>query len=273
LSRNSFLSVGALFMGLIVILGAIGIVNGLWSKNLVIHGTVETGDLNADWDCGYTNDDGSLEVVDVERCFEPVVEVGPDTGLDPNNYDWPNFTDFAPFEEKDVGECYLEIGDRDTSSEGFGDQVAYITIFNAYPSYECTVTLFLSNTGSIPFNLISADLILAPESEGIIETVDATGEDVCDPNPLEGTQVDPGTELEFSCTVHVTQIADQQDCTGAITTDESGGPTVEEELCTGLEPYRFAIDVCVAQWNEAADAASCKGSEQHEGPDSTVFPD
>jgi hypothetical protein len=281
LKGKPFITTGALFMGLIVVLGAIGIVNGLWSKNLVINGVVETGDLNADWDCGYTNDDGSTTQVGPD-CALLAPETS-DDGLDPIDFNWPNFVRSDPFVLKDVGECTLTIGDINgddptTTPPGYGNQVAYVTLTNAYPSYECTVTLALSNTGSIPFNLVSADLILAPESEGIIETT-AVGVDgpvdVCDPNPLEGTQVDPGTELLFTCTVHVTQIAAQSTCTGATTTTASGGPTVEGEDCGDPgTTYRFAVDVCVAQWNEEPTAEECKSPlvGTHEGPPTTTFP-
>ena len=66
MKRKPYVTTGALFMGLIVLLGVMGVVSGLWSKNLVINGQVTTGDLNADWDCGYTNDDGLTALVIVE---------------------------------------------------------------------------------------------------------------------------------------------------------------------------------------------------------------
>jgi hypothetical protein len=281
-TRKGILSAGALFMGLVVMLGLIGLVNGLWSKNLVIHGTVETGDLNADWDCGWTNDDGLVGVLGTVQgggCPDTILEPDGDSGLDPNNFDWPNFVDWSPFVRKDVGECHLEIGDRNTGEGSFGAQVAYVDIVNAYPSYECTITMFLTNTGSIPFNVIGAQLKLPPEAVGIIETgaVNAAGNivDLCDPSILQDVQVDPGQELRLPCTVHVTERAAQSTCTGAITTTASGGPTVENENCDPATTYHFAIDVCVAQWNEAATPAQCKNPVPgiHEGPPETTFPD
>lgn len=274
-NRKGFLSAGALFMGLVVMLGLIGIVAGLWSKNLVINGTVETGDLNADWDCGYTNDDGLTGtggLVQGGGCTTITEEPAGDTGLDPNNFDWPNFVDSSPFVPKDVGECGLTIGPETAE---FGNQVADVTITNAYPSYECTITMYLSNTGSIPFNVISAELKLPANAVGVIETVDDIGDDQCDPaTVLQNQQVDPGNELEFPCTVHVTELAEQSTCTDATTTDASGGPTVEGEDCGDPgTTYQFAIDVCVAQWNEDADAEQCKNPAVgiHEGPPETTF--
>jgi hypothetical protein len=273
-NRKPFLTAGALFMGLIMVLGAIGIVNGLWSKNLVINGVVETGDLNADWDCGYTNDDGAVAVIPGGGCPTTILEPAGDAGADPNNFDWPNFTDSSPFVYKDVGECELAIGDTDVEF-GFGDQVAYVTITNAYPSYECTITLFLTNTGSIPFNIVGASLTLAPSAVGNIETIDDAGVNQCDPSALDAVQVDPGEEEEFVCTVHVTQTADQSVCTGTTGegVDDSDAAVfpVVTETCTTTVSYEFAINVCVAQWNEDATFDECKNSLQHEGPDEVVF--
>jgi hypothetical protein len=267
-----------MFMGLLVILGTLGIVNGLWSKNLVINGTVSTGDLNADWDCGYTNDDGAVEVIQGGGCDTSVVEPDGDTGADPNNYNWPNFIDNDPFVRKDVAECDLEIGDHNTGEGSFGDQIAYVTIHNAYPSYECTITLYLTNTGSIPFNIVGANLTMEEEAEGIIETVNAAGVDLCDVDATEDTQVDPGNELAFSCTVHVSELAAQNVCTGTTAQSTTTPPfPVITETCTNtpLPTYDFAINVCVAQWNEETTYENCKNPDPgtHEGPEEVTFPD
>jgi hypothetical protein len=262
-NRKAFMSAGGLFMLLVVMLGLVAVVNGLWSKNLVVEGIVETGDLNADWDCGYTNDDGLDGIDGVVQgggCVD-VSEDSGDVGLDPNRHDWPGFTDYDPFVRKDVGECHLRIG-----GDPWGNQQALVTIENAYPSYECTVTLYLTNTGSIPFNLISANLVLPSNALGVIETVDAQGVDLCDPAALlDDPQVDPGEELPFDCTVHVGQTAEQSDCIGK--TAYVPWPVVDHSCDPAtLVSYEFAIDVCVAQWNEAATATECKNSAQHEGP-------
>ncbi len=269
-ARKAFLSAGGLFMMLIVMLGVLGIVNGLWSKNLVVEGTVSTGDLNADWDCGYTNDDGRVFVIQGGGCAN-VVEPGGDTGRDPINFDWPNFIRPVNFVQKDVGECDLTIG-----NPVWGDQWADVTIKNAYPSYECTITLFLTNTGSIPFNIISANIV-QPVGQDALETVDAAGFDQCDLSALANVQVDPGEEQEFNCTVHVKEIAAQSDCTG--TTDTTPGWVVVTENCDPATQvtYQFALDVCVAQWNEAASPEQCKDPVGtglggiHEGPPATTF--
>jgi hypothetical protein len=232
-------------MGLIVVLGAIGIVNGLWSKNLVINGTVETGDLNADWDCAYTNDDAeNFDPPSEGPCSTVTAETG-DTGLDPDNWDWPLFNDWDhPL--KNVGRCTVEIDDPDL--EPYGAQVAHVLIENAYPSYECTITLFLSNTGTIPFNLIGSEfLVKAGDEIGIEGLSSIEGEEDC---VFDGVspQVDPGQEKRIDCTVHVKQTAEQNDCegNGLFTTADW------DWLCVNspLVDYEFGLMVCVAQWNE-----------------------
>jgi hypothetical protein len=57
------------------------------------------------------------------------------------------------------------------------------------------------------------------------------------------------------------------------------GVRVKEDTVQTGYTYHFAIEVCVAQWNEDpsngnanADFAACKASEQHEGPDTPVLP-
>jgi hypothetical protein len=245
-----------LFMGLIITLGAIGIANGLWSKTLEIRGQVTTGDLNADWDCGYTNDDGQVQlIIGVAGHCVGLSEPTGDDGRDPNNYNWPDFTDSTPFIRKDVGECHLTIG-----SDNFGAQVATVRIVNAYPSYECTIALKLSNTGSIPFNFIGAGIQnLPPQLELLNNNCQF---------PQDGQQIDPGLEATVLCTVHVKQSAAQNTCTG---TSVLTPHVIVTENCGPNPPvvYSFRLLACVAQWNEAANLAQCIAANT-EGP--TVGP-
>jgi len=61
---NKRVPLGLIVAGLFVVLATIGIVNGLWSKNLVVHGVVTTGDLNVDWTFNTQgHDDGALDPV------------------------------------------------------------------------------------------------------------------------------------------------------------------------------------------------------------------
>jgi len=283
LKGKPFMTTGALFMGLIVVLGAIGIVNGLWSKNLVIHGVVETGDLNADWDCGYSNDDGTTSIQALPGKCLTVVE-DPDDGLDPAPGDAdfvgaPGFVYSTPFFPKNVARCDLDIDPADDNPD-FGAQVASVTIWNAYPSYECTLVLYLSNTGSIPFNIAGSELVL-PANVGIETLTQVCVADACEvvsnatnacTFDVTDPQVDPGEERALECTVHVLQTAEQNDCANWTT---APGPVINPPAgaarCIGpdggaLVVYTFDIQVCVAQWNETATFDNCKGSLQHEGP-------
>jgi hypothetical protein len=148
-----------------------------------------------------------------------------------------------------------------------------VAITNAYPSYECTVVLWLSNTGSIPFNIVGADLTADVRALEV-----ATG--CFDLGDAEDPQIDPGLDREISCTIHVLQTAEQNDCSAESDTS-SGDVVVFDVSCsppgdaTELVSYEFALEVCVAQWNEDPEEISetetafesCKNSDQHEGPD------
>lgn len=265
--KKGLLSAGGLFMLLIIGLGLIGIVNGLWSKNLVIEGSVETGDLNADWDCAWTNDDGLSGTAGTvgTHCGQLVEPLG-DDGRDPRTPGNPwNFPYHSPFVAKDVGECRVVIDPQEpTGQTDFGAQVATVSIVNGYPSYECTMTMFLSNTGSIPFNVVGS--VLELNTADPIEMLNNR----CG---VEAVQVDPGEEQPMRCTIHIKQEARQNVCTGTTSIGTDGGnewPVVNHE-CSTHGQYNFAIKVCVAQWNEAATYGQCTSSPQHEGPGTDDF--
>lgn len=244
------MSAGALFMGLIVLMGMLGLVNGLWSKNLIINGQVETGDLNADWDCGWTNDDGVQRVIQGSNpCPEGITEPAGDDGRDPHG-SFPPFPYSDPFVAKDVAECRITIG----GDGEFGDQVANVLIENAYPSYECAIVMALSNTGSIPFNLAGA----------VLHTPEDTPIEYRCQLQVEDRQVDPGEERVVRCLIHVLQEAEQSDCTG--TSVDTPWVIVTHECVEPVTTYEFQIEACVAQWNEQATFEQCKDSVQHEGP-------
>ena len=190
--KRGFLSTGVLFLVLVGLLGALAVGYGLWSKTLTIEGTVTTGDFNADWDTATTND--------------PVGTLDPCTpGLNPTGCTAP---------AKDVGSCVVT---------GLGTQDLEILIDNAYPSYECTITASITNTGDIPFNVVG--VALEPDSV----PGELLGDCVTPPDP----QVDPDEEWTASCTVHVTQDA------------------------TERTTYNVSAVVCVGQWNESPTLEEC----------------
>jgi hypothetical protein len=199
--KRGFFSAGILFLVLVGLLGALAVGYGLWSKVLVVEGTVNTGNLNADWDTASTND--------------PTGSLDPCTpGLNPTGCTAP---------AKDVGSCVVT---------GIGTQTLQILIDNAYPSYECTITAAITNTGDIPFNVVG--VALQPDS--------VPGELLGDcATPLD-PQVDPGEEWTASCTVHLTQEAAQE------------------------TTYTVNAIVCVAQWNESPTLDECIDNPNVEGP-------
>ena len=352
--RASFTSTSVLVLMLIISLGSIGVVNGLWSQNLTLDATVESGDINADWveiitsdDPGppnpltdlcdvfgdpivltmeYTGDgddatshsqaDGKVEVVGDPNDATPVFIRASDKS-DPNDtnatvhfsgvvllngtFDMDATaavdTTFVHIFSEDgntllqtvefhtscsqplrhgdqfgsvklvgyVGEltppppttpnCETTIGGVESDAE-FGNQVAYVVIKDVRHGYSCDIRAFLRNTGSIPFNIIGINGILDAANDeglsfedlngadpGVCELLDALGNSTTDP-------VDPGEEAIVHCKVLVDASA------------EFGWT------------YYFAIEVCVAQWNESTDFDDCKNppSGTHEGPDEPVLP-
>lgn len=195
--KRSFLSTGVLFLVLVGILGALAVGYGLWSKTLSIDGTVTTGDFNADWDTASTNDAGTT----LDPCTP---------GLNPND---------CAYLHKHVGSCEVS---------GVGTQNLVVTITNAYPSYECTVTAAVTNTGTIPFNVLVGGSSADPELDV-----------VCTGTP---GQVDPTEELEGTCWLHVKQTAKER------------------------SDYTASATLCVAQWNESPTLAECEAAAGQSEP-------
>lgn len=196
--KRSFMSAGVLFLVLVGLLGALAVGYGLWSKTLTVQGTVKTGNFEADWDWAMVSDQG----------------LDPCTPLNPNGCNYP---------PKDVGSC---------SVDGVGTQRLVITINNAYPSYECLITARVTNTGTIPFNIVGA----APTSP-VPDEIDV----VCG-GPDLPVQVDPGDEAEGWCWVHVRQEAKER------------------------SDYTASAILCVAQWNEAPTFDECVASAGQSEP-------
>ncbi len=218
LTKLPFLTSSVFFLCLVLVLGATGVANGLWSGNLAVDGLVETGDLNADWQTVTTVDNDATIGVD------------------------------AP-------DCSASIGDADGTAPDFGNQVAHVRLTNAYRGYRCTVTGVLTNTGSIPFNLVGVNPVLDTANGEGLEFVDLNGEaaGLCVLPPSHS--VDPASDAAIQCEVTVKNTAQNQ------------------------WTYYFAIEVCVAQWNEdpssgaaQEDFIACKSNPVHEGPDTPTLP-
>lgn len=253
INQRRALPIGVLVVGLLVALAGIAIVAGLWSKNLVIHGTVETGDVNVDW-------------------FNV-------TCTDQHNWNGGD----GPFLEgeyldKDVGWTTTQIDPDD-------HQIVDIHIHNGYPSYLASCSLDWVNTGSIPVN--EAGFAIVPGLEGDALT-NCTSSPLGIGNPpgvemscdeltvvfIDGVgQVDPCTPptvfcaAEHSLYIHVEQPADQSDCS-AVGTGDPFQITKASLDCDQqtLVDYHFDVKLCARQWNEAATLFECVDSLQHEGP-------
>lgn len=256
--RKLHLPLGLLAAGLLGVLAVMGVVSGLWSKNLVIHGEVTTGDLNVDWTTASSND-----------------EFGPDSCT---TFGRP---DCVGLVRKDVGSLGCDI-DKDDH------QIIHFTIANGYPSYEADCEVHLTNTGSIPFLITGFAIDTAHSNPPLTNCapVGPTDPDalviLCDQLKIGfidgvGQQIDPGHQTASSVIVHVEQGAAQNHCTGT----SSFFPVLVGPLKPGfvvvspdcdpannpnLVSYEFTIKECVAQWNEKADYKQCVLSEQHEGP-------
>lgn len=253
-NRKRALPLGMLAVGLLVVLAGIGIVSGLWSKNLTIEGTVETGDLNVDWTLNTTG-------VGDDLCtqFNPLF---PCDGV----------------VRKDVGKFNCTVDRED-------QQILHFVVSNAYPSYEADCQYHFKNTGSIPFNVIGAAVSGGGDLTGCGGDVDPDPQVIqieCDQMTIGyfdniGRQIDPGQEQSGSLKIHVKQAAGQSDCTAQSTDIPGGAPAVIVHSIScdegSLVRYDFKVKVCVAQWNEAATYEQCVASPQHEGPQNDLIID
>jgi hypothetical protein len=257
--KERALPVGVLVIGLLVVLAAIGIVAGLWSKNLVINGTVETGDLRVDWE------DPSCQ--DRHPWNDPD---GSGSSIDDGEY-----------LGKDVGWTTAEVNPDD-------HQILDLTVHNGYPSYFVDCQLEWRNTGSIPVNFAGFAFVAGGGLTGCDESV-ISGQLVLDCDQLTAVmantipQTDPGVLRTRSFKLHIEQPAEQSDCSATgdsipgVLPWQIGGFAggVDNHAnnnagltCTSTQTYSFHLKLCVAQWNEAANLNQCVDSLQHEGPPS-----
>lgn len=197
MSERRARSVGVISMLLLVLLAVVGIVFGLGAGGLSVdRGVAQTTDLDVDWECAWANDDGQTT-----DCGGLGDEPDGDDGLDPNNHDWPNFNSWD-HPRKDVGECLATLAPPVGSPEG--EQLATVTIGNAYPSYECTFTFVIRNAGSIPFFIGSLNTAVGSPLELLDDTCTTIIPDGGDTGILA-----EGASATIQCTIHVMQEAEQ----------------------------------------------------------------
>jgi hypothetical protein len=267
-------------MLLLAVLGGLGMANGLWGKNLILNASVETGDLKADWDrlstldaCGSTDEQAAPKVQttsaseDQTPTFTSSGSYGGDPGPCPPESCFASYGDACKPACTDSESLTLLGGHHEPPPDnhcrpkpackvvgGVGTQEAEVKITNARKDYWCIFSGLVSNTGSVPFNVIGAHMIIDHGNEkGLQEGLPPYWVPGCKlPDDL---QVDPGKDAEVQCKVSVKDTAED-------------GTT-----------YFFAVEVCVSQWNEDPspggtndDFNACKQSPQHEGPDTPELP-
>jgi hypothetical protein len=155
---------------LMMILVVIGSAMAMWSDNLKIKTVINTGNVDVEFGSISTND--------------PPGSNDPGYGID-------------------VGTCYadkVEIENEDNGNPtGNNDLDLNITIVNAYPSYNCTVTFEVRNTGTIP--------VRGPHvtTDGNFNSWNGTYV-MCIGNFTEIT-INPGESAWFEISCHVLQAA------------------------------------------------------------------
>ena len=173
---------------------------------IVLIGLAIVGFSFAHWSA-YLNVEGEVETGILDAAI--VTWYCNDGGID------PGYT-------KDIAQCYCWIDEEDP-------HYAYVTIENAYPSYEVKFTMDIENTGTIPWFMLTPKVngITLVDSEYV--DIDLDGDGYPDANFMyidgEPKQVHPGDFVEWSLRIHFKQTA-HQDFT-----------------------YTFTISVEVIQWN------------------------
>ena len=177
--RSSGRKVTALVLLLLVSLAVVGVAYAMWDKTLTIEGTVNTGDVDAEWTFVSSGD--------------------PPGAIDPG-YD------------KDVGELTCEI-------DGTDPQILHFTVNNGYPSYTADCEVEFNNTGTIPWIVEAISIIPGMELTGCVlvgPNPAGSQELQCDQLTITYidalcTQVDPGDPfgLASSIRIHVEQPAEE----------------------------------------------------------------
>lgn len=230
LMKGNYLRAGFLFMGLVIMLAALGLGVALWFKIITVTSTVNTGTVHAQITDAFTDDDDAvdnqaLDSMDVNGCddkgvntdnapagFEQKTPLNDGkTSCDPA----ASGKDIKPHYDKDVARCDARIDPTD-------DNKAEIIKTNVYPSYFCTAWLVIENTGSIPIKIASVEVDGQPVTPSttngfdLIDTFDAAGApdgfaDVDIHISLEAvcTQIDPGDTFILDIDQHILQEAPQ----------------------------------------------------------------
>jgi hypothetical protein len=147
-------------------------------------------------------------------------------------HDWPGPEGFGEVDGKDVGSTTATVDPDDNN-------LLHLMIENGYPSYSVDCEVEYVNDGTIPWVIRGTTIVsLSPNLHNCVLTGNQTKTLSCQELTVVlvdgvGSQIDPGDGVASSVRVHVEQPAEQN------------------------AEYNFAIQICVAQWNEAATFNEC----------------
>lgn len=188
--------IGLLCLALVLALGTIGVGYALWSDSLYIEGTVYTGELDWEFECGtVTVSDPCTPPTEDKNCND-----------DFSNIHWAG---------KNVG-C-TDVVCVDTDGDGDTDTLQ-VTLNNVYPCYYVHVGFYLHNNGSIPLKVercivsgggVSYEFTKIP----CLADFDLDGDGDLDLNVRLGNnfgaQVHPCESVDMSFDLHVKQGSEQ----------------------------------------------------------------
>ena len=254
-------------LALVLAMGTLGVGYAMWSKSLVINGTVHTGEVNAEFTVCFTDDDGTPNDANID----PNDDGGPNPFQDPHPapYDHWGFDSSCdpdasqkvpPRKDKDVGRSTASISTEDA-------QYASLLIENAYPCYYTTAYYKLVNTGTVPVKIqavyehCSVDHWVSynynPANPGAATWEYHAGSTWYEVTPCVVKAIDFDNDGDPELNVHVTGIAvgDQIDKDGFVWMDIDVHVKQDaKELAgvddSGIPAYTFDEKVYLVQWNE-----------------------
>ena len=217
--KRKVLPVGTLFMVLVLALAFLGVGYGLWSKLLLIDGTINTGVVDAIFFEAFTDDD-DVENNELKDDGDDVVCPVGGGSCDPKAFG-PNPDRYT----KDVGHCEAIV---DLATDPTGETLK-VTVENGYPSYYCTVWFDILNNGTIPVKIQNLNVTPVGQWTNGVEVTVALSELAC------GDQIDPGDLIPG----------------GGATNLAQGDIHIHVEQAAAQNGiYEFNAQLFLVQWNE-----------------------
>jgi hypothetical protein len=236
--KRKNIPVGTLFMILILALATLGVGYGMWSKLLVINGTVHTGKVDAVFVNAFTDDDGKIDLETKDAGDTGTCDVQHN---DPGSCDPSSFGDVgAPPTryDKDVGHCIAVVDPADETHE-----TLKVTVENGYPSYHCTVWFDIENNGTIPVMIQEFSITPVDFENGTQVTVELS-------HLSCGTQIDPAVPVAPACASGIEGV-------NCVPPEPPSGEPVQADIHIHVEQaaeqdhtYTFTGNLKLVQWNE-----------------------